>query len=260
MPDSISQLFTKDIYLNRSKLSLFNKEIIEYDMSDAGYSIIREHSLLPQKTIENLSHKSKRDRTYAIGRIQGKDKEFAQRLHQGFQDARELFFKLNNIQDDDILSVKKDAIFTLRQCDHQQIGNYINFREKHNYSSYVYTGRLEIYYRSTMSDNPIIDIKGIDDDKVELHKDYMMELLSKYFYHVENRTIGDSISFMRRFCDRYKLRDLDVGYYRTFDSNSVFIETESGTSFNSYWENEKDNLDIGYNMMYVILPLMKLLL
>ena len=44
----------RDLYINPNIFYLFNKEIIEYDMKEAGFSLIQEYKLLDEKEIEKL--------------------------------------------------------------------------------------------------------------------------------------------------------------------------------------------------------------
>ena len=149
----------KQVWFNPNIEYIFDTDIIEYDMKDAGFNIIKEYRLLPERTIKDLEMLGKGiDRHIAIGKMQGKDKEFSDRLSQKFAEMRAVFIDSNSLADSDIISVKKDAIFTIKECDVTMFGN-IHFAEKNRYSSYIRfsnIGDIEIYY----SDNGM-DIKGL---------------------------------------------------------------------------------------------------
>lgn len=258
--DTISTLYKKEVYLNKSSFNIFNGEIIEYDMADAGFNLIKEYNLLSDTTIEKLSKQGKRDRTFSIGKIRGKNKEFSKELTQKFQDARKLFFEANELEDQDILSIKKDAIITLRPCTNQKFGTFINFREKNNYTSYIYTGKLEIYYVPKVDGSYVVDVKGINDDIIKYHNDYLLAFIARYFYNVENHDRAEAIKYINRFITDYKFRKLDVGYYRTFDSNSIFMEETTDVIFSDYDNADKSKLDIRYNYFYLLIPMCKLLI
>ena len=105
--------------------------------------------------------------------MQGKDKEFSDRLSQKFAEMRAVFIDSNSLADSDIISVKKDAIFTIKECDVTMFGN-IHFAEKNRYSSYIRfsnIGDIEIYY----SDNGM-DIKGLGESSTNKWNDHIPEI------------------------------------------------------------------------------------
>ena len=60
---------------------------------------------------------------------------------------------------------------------------------------------------------------------------------------------------LRNFIDSYKWKELDIGYYRTFDNKSVFKVIGGDIEFDRY--QNVDELDITYNF-YLILRLLKI--
>ena len=134
----VSELYKRDTYLNKDIPYLFGKNIYEYDIHHAGISITREFSLLPEESIDKIEQKAKNKKEIAtlLGLIQREDKEFKEKLAKGFVKARQLFFESNGIEDNEILSIKKDAIFTLKPCKKVTFG-FIEFNMKHLYSSYL---------------------------------------------------------------------------------------------------------------------------
>ena len=244
-------MYEHDLYINENNPYLFNTDIFEYDMKDAGFSLIKEFNLLDKSTIDKLSKQDKQTRKVNIGKIQRNNKEFVKNLLEAFKEARRLFFEANQLEDNDIISIKKDAIFTSKLCKFQEFGKNINFRPKNSYTSYINLGkRIEFYYNSNQ-----LDIKGLSDENYEKHREYMIKFITHFIKSVES---GDSIStirFIRNFIDDYKWKELDVGYYRTFDNKSVFKVIGEDVEYDRYYE--KDNLDITYNF-YIILKLLKI--
>ena len=53
------ELYECDLYINDNNPYLFNADIFEYDMKDAGFSLIKEFNLLDKSTIEKLSKQDK---------------------------------------------------------------------------------------------------------------------------------------------------------------------------------------------------------
>ena len=142
----MSELYMKDNYLNKNIEILFNKKIVEYDLKSANTSLCREYKLLPEDKIKEIEDKPKSERVKIIGKLMRKDKKFNQGLRDAFIDIRRRFFKENNIQDGDILAIKKDAIFCFDNVEYTNFG-HCTFSEKNTYTSYMYVNRFEFYYK-----------------------------------------------------------------------------------------------------------------
>ena len=249
-----SKIWEKDLYINDNIFYLFNKEIIEYDMREAGFSLIQEYHLLDDKTIEELKKMGKDQRKIKIGKIQIKNDNLKSGLKEAFKNARRRFFEINDLSDDDIISIKKDAIFVTKYCKTTKFGDYIEFRPKHEYSSYIRLNKkVEFYYNPTE-----LSVKGIGNDKVQLHSDYLIKFINLYFKKMETSDNKDVIIFLRHFIDKYKNRELDVGYYRNFNHESNFTVFNDDNIYMEYWDEDKMSLDISYNYFNILLKLIKI--
>lgn len=247
-------LWKNDNFLNRNIMFLFNKEITEYDMKEAGFSLIQEFKLLPESKIAYLKKFGKDERKIKIGDMQRENEQLRNGMKDAFAQARKDFMEFNKLEPNDIITVKKDAIITSKICKHTEIGKYINFRPKHSYTSYIQLGkRLEVYY------SPYdFAVKGIGDDKLVYHEDYMIHFLKLFFKKMESEDRTTVIGFTRRFIDKYKRRELEVGYYRQFDAKSEFHVLGSDDKYMEFWEEDKDELDISYNFLNVLIKLIKI--
>ena len=56
------------------------------------------------------------ERHIAVGNLQREDKEFSNMLLKKFAEIRAVFIAENKLTDDNIISVKKDAIYTIGRC------------------------------------------------------------------------------------------------------------------------------------------------
>lgn len=208
---------SKQMWLNPNIEYLFDNEIIEYDMSDAGFSLIKQYKLLPDLKIQELTKLGKgMERHIAIGKLQGEDKEFSKALSDKFTEIRTIFIASNNLTDNDIISVKKDAIFTIGKCEKTRFGSLI-FKPKNVYSSYVRFPEirdLEIYYGTDQ-----IDIKGMSDEAVNRHRLYMLDFITKVIHmlEVKDRRVK---KYINTFISDYKFHELDDGYYLEFNNIS----------------------------------------
>lgn len=261
----VNDLYRKDTYLNKNTSSLFNKVIIEYDMKSAGLSLCKEYKLLPKETIHDLERMSKKDRNVAIGRIQRKNARFRESLKSSFVDIRRRFFESNDIQMEDVLSIKKDAIFCLKDCNVLDFGHCV-FVEKNRYTSYIYLNRLELYFSNggMIPENDKLDIKGLNDDTLKLHENYMIQFLKTFFRKMESSGHIASSQYLTRFITKYKLGELDIGYYREFNGESLFVSENSSEMYSDSTfipsENPQDFVSKSYNFYCVLLPLLEKLI
>jgi hypothetical protein len=249
-----SNLWKKDNFINENIIYLFNKDIVEYDMKSAGLSLIQEFKLLPDSDIQKLKEVGKHQREIKIGKMQIKNEKLKNGLKDAFQAARQMFFELNKLENSDIISIKKDAIFTTKYCEYTKIGKYIDFRPKHNYSSYIRLDkRLEFYYSPSE-----LSVKGIDDELLKYHQDYLLKFINLYFKKMETSDSPAVIEFTRNFIDKYKARELSLGYYRNFNIKSDFVIYNDDNRYMNYWEEDKDQVDISYNYFNILLKLIKI--
>lgn len=250
-----STLWERDSFINENIPFLFNKEIIEYDMKDAGFSLSREFKLLDPEILTKLGKLKKDRRKIEMGIIERDNKSYRDAKKEAFKYARQMFFEANDLEVQDIISIKKDAIITTKKCTHQEFGKYILFRPKNYYTSYIQLGkRLEFYYNPKQ-----LDVKGISDDILKLHKDYILKFIKLYFHKMETENDETVIEFMNRFITRYKRKELEIGYYREFNHKSNFVlENNNTDTFMDYWEDSKDDIDISYNFHEILLKLIQI--
>lgn len=209
----------KSVWLNPDIEYIFGDEIIEYDIRDAGFNLIRQYKLLPEEKIKELLYMEKMERHITIGKIQGADKDFSDVLMNKFAEIRSIFINTNKIRDNDIISVKKDALFIIGEQQRTKFG-MVEFRDKNRYSSYIRFPNirdLEIYYGE---DN--FDIKGMGDSAISRHRLYMIEFLRNIISMLENNDIRIK-RYLKKFIDNYKFHNLDEEYYLEFNSKSTDI-------------------------------------
>lgn len=252
----MTSLYTKHNYLNKDTHYIISNEIIEYDLQSAGFNLIKKFKLLDDQKIQYLETMGKKQRQIQIGLYQRKDKDFIKRLNDKFVEARKWFFEQNEIKEQDVLAIKKDAIVTTKRCLNTQWDN-LEFVEKNIYSSYYYINDIEFYFNR---DN--IHVKGIGDDKLVLHDEYMLDFLYQYFLMNEVSKRRRIIEFIKEFSHYYKARQLEVGYYRELNRNSMFKSNEKlfGRDVLIEYLADKDLIDIDYNYIYYVLPLVSMLI
>lgn len=252
----VSNLYEKHNYLNKDIEYLISREIIEYDIKSAGFNLIKHYKLLDDSKISHLESLSKKQRQITIGLYQKNNKKFAEELNSKFVEARKTFFTANDLIDDDVLSIKKDAIITLRRCYNTEFDN-IQFDEKNIYTSYFYMNKFEFYLGDTK-----LDVKGISDDKLLLHQDYMIDFLQKILKMLEVSSTKQTIVNLKEFAYYYKNKLLHHGYYRELNRDSLY---RLNNHFNSEYIGTEDftsieDIDISYNYMKYVVPLINILI
>ena len=249
-------LYEKHNYLNKNIEYIISNEIIEYDMKSAGFNIVKKFKLLDDAKIHHLEGLTKDKRQITLGLYQRSNREFAEQLNSKFVEMRKLFFEANDINDDDVISIKKDAIITTKRC-YDTIFDNVEFAEKHIYSSYYYISKFELYVGPTS-----IDLKGISDDKLVYHKDYMLDFLFRFLKLVEVGSRKQIITNLIQFANFYKSRELDIGYYRELNADSLFRlnKTFIGDLVGFQDVSSVDNIDISFNYMKFIVPLIRILI
>lgn len=253
-----SEIYKRHFYLNKDILQKINEEIIEYDMKSAGLSIVKSQKLLDERTIQLLESLPKKERNIKLGNIQKNNKGLVNALNDGYSDYRRLFIEANNIKDEDIISIKKDAIFTSKRCSYLEFDSII-FSDKNRYTSYYYfpgSTPIELYYNKNK-----LDVKGINNDRMQMHKEYMGTFLSRYAYMNEMSIKTNLIKYIKEFSYLYKTRQLSKGYYREFNVNSRFrlYEQISGKDVTVDYIDDIsiDDVNIIYNYFTFLVPIIE---
>ena len=264
---SCESLYRRDTYLNKNNELILNQPIIEYDLKSANTSLCRFYNLLSEKKIKEIENLPKHDRVVVIGKLQRNDREFKEKFNNAFKEMRRMFFEENQLDEEDILSVKKDAIFTFKRCKHTQFGDSCKFVKKNKYTSFIYLNRMiELYFnRGGICDNkPRVDVKGISDISLAKHEDYLLDFFAKLFTYLEDGDEKLLFKFISHFVSQYKHLQLPVGYYREFNNLSVIRVKDLDATFNDErflpFADPQNHLDIDYNFANVIIPLINLIL
>lgn len=251
----VSSLYEKHNYLNKNISYIINQEIIEYDIQSAGFNLIKYFKLVTNDKIQYLESLPRQHRQIQIGLYQKEDRTLIRRLNDAFKAARKLFFEANHIEDDDVISIKKDAIIMGRRCNKEKFDN-ISFREKNEYSSYYYLNKYEFYFNAYG-----VDVKGINDKLLLLHRDYMLDFLYNFFKMNETSPRKSVIRMIKDFSFYYKEQKLPIDYYRQLDSNSLFMLKQKyrnemvGVKF----IDDITKIETGYNYMQYVVPLISIL-
>lgn len=208
--------FTKDINY------LINTTISEYDISKANINILYKEGVLNDYDYNRLLKADRNDRQKEIGIMILKNSNIYNIINNGIKEMRIAFMNANDLTDDNILSVKNDALFVIGTLPSITKFDNIEFKLKNVYSSFYKANNLELYYYlDKHTDKDLLDIKGISDNNIKKHDKYFLNFLKSLFYTIEV-DINDAVTMLRSFYDMYMSFRLDINYYRSFDAISMF--------------------------------------
>ena len=227
---------------------LVGRNIREYDISKGNINILLYFNIINQETYNFLYNLPKMERQVRVGIMQ-KDPKIASVISNGFKEMRTLFCIQNNITENEILAIKKDALYIIDKVPQYTKFKNIEFLCKNLYTSFYYIGGLELYYNSKYE---ILDVKGISDNILRYHDNYMKDFLMYMFSLIEKRDYVSAISDLNNFRNDYLNLKLPPGYYREFDNRSLYCTKYKYDGLNSYipgiaYDHQLKDLDISFN-------------
>jgi hypothetical protein len=161
------------------------------------------------------------------------------------------FIESNNILDNEIVRIAKDAIYVNRSVDvsYTSFDGNIIFRPKMEASSMINLNGVLVFSWYDSHGNINIEVKGLGKNS-EYHQNGMLVLIANTMYMVDRTGIVDAIRYIQETYKLYISRQLPIDYYRTFDSISEFRVKNSNLSISNI-SNLSPDIDIGYNL-YII--------
>lgn len=254
---NVSRLWEKTYWTSPINF-LSNIYIREYDISKANINILLNIGAIDQTMYNFLYNLEKQAREVYAGMMMKdrKEEKLPQAILKGIREARQLFFEANDIHDEEVISIKNDAIYLVGKIPSVTSFGNITFNNKHWYTSYYRLERrfnIEFYYRLDIPRQiELLDIKGINKEVLSLHEPYMIDFLKTLFYTVEVEGVEVAISLLQNFAYNYLNRELPIGYYRRLSSLSGYETNMTNTLGARYIisgidESYLSNIEIGYN-------------
>lgn len=246
------KLAEKTNYLNKNIDYLKNIKVTEFDIHAAGFSVIKFLKLLPAEEIERLTRLPKFEKNVAIGLRIRDNPSIGIKIEETLQKVRKAFVAVNNVDARNILSIKKDAIFVIKENPNiLNIKDFFQFARKNTYTSYARLSNIEFYFSNSQ-----LDIKGLSKDNVAKCS-LVLEEIKKIFSIAEKMSDDVIFQFVQTFSKKYlnrelpieSYRELDSGYFRIMDSKRCNFFEECDESF-------LQDLDITQNYVNYIKPLL----
>jgi len=253
-----SELFKRHQYL--CPLPIVQNKITEYDIRSANTSALRQARKVKPSTLAAIEALPKHDREVAVGNMIRIDKSIQKTISREITHAKMELFRVNGVQDNEILSIKNDAVFIIgRRLRYTKFGE-MEFKAKHTYALYLNIEKTEFYYDQRAHS---VTIKGIDDKVVE-HPDHQEGMIT-FLANVMRLLVFDRRDALRRylieFSNDYKEKKLPVQFYRELNRDNIYrTDMElSGYTFNleQAYDRDKDIINGVYNYKRFVLPLIQ---
>lgn len=248
-------IYKKHLYINPNYDYIKSGIIKEYDIHAAGLNMLIAANLLSDEQVKYYNSLEKKRRNIELGYLQ-KNKIYAKAISENLKKYRKLFFEENEIDENKVISIRRDAIFVVNTRIRKKKFDNVEFVAKNKYSSYYQINKCDFLY-SSREDK--LDIKGIDDDDLINHHDYILKELRQIFKlnEINNRS---ACEYLYKFADKYRKKKLPIEYYRELGSNLYRLKKIQiyGNSIGTEYAN-MDEIDIKWNYLNIIVPLISMI-
>ena len=252
---SLDDTITKQQYLTPSRY--ISGRIVEYDIKSANISVLRNSNIISQKDYDYLASLPKILREREIGIREKNNPELYTQIQKGIKEAKKNLGSFNRIELDQIIRIANDAVYINSEVDlkYTQFGKYIQFKKKSEYNVFCNLLGVIIFCKFLEDGNIHVDVKGIGKN-ASLHENYMIYTIMSTITILERSSVEDAIQYLSSICEQYLHRNLPVGYYREFNSGSLYRSLYNSYGVVPYGfinatEYDKNSIDINYN--YTIL-------
>ena len=216
---------------------LFDKQIVEMDISKANINILMDRKAISYDDYADLLQADRMVRQYTIGCLIRDKPETQEILNQGLMDAREALFNILNLENSNVLHIAKDAVFAVVPLSQNipeeiPITGFIRFTKRSSHTSYLRLNRLVHFYYSYDVINSIDHwkIRGMNQTAQEQHASGFTHMLTDILR--SKQVAGTKAAYDR--CKFYyeqlaSGKPMMVPYARRFDSQSLFdLKIDSG--------------------------------
>lgn len=207
----MSTLWRKHNYTNKKINIIRDIMIREYDMKMAGLNILYTKGYVDDEAFNKLKNmKNKIARDTIIGKWLRNNNEVNKVMMDEFIEIRKQLFELNDLSDDDIISIKKDAVFIVdKNIKHLKISDNYEFRIKNEFTDFMYLSDIEFYYNKYTDK---LDVKGLSKEAKEYQENYYFKLIKDLFKCGKDK---DKIfTLLIEFKYNFQNFKLDKGYYK----------------------------------------------
>jgi hypothetical protein len=247
----MNELYKKSLYT--IKANWLVHEIFEYDISKANISILLQYGYISPTEYNMYAQMSKNQRQIAIGRLQ-KIPKYNKAIADGFEEARKALIDVNSINEEDIVSIKKDAMYVMKRLSVTNFG-HIHFTLRGTYSIFISCMGLELYfYYDEFNDEYDIQVKGINDDLLSLHEEFL-SIICTALRKVQQGDITSALNYINTIRSQYLNRELPIECYREFNRTSLYMIDGCNYGVMNLTEHEKevlkDHILLNWNNLFL---------
>lgn len=229
---------------------IFNQYIREYDITKANINILFAKGVINEELYTKLYNADRMYRQVYIGKMIKSNERIQEVLNEGLIEYKQKFFEANDISDNNIVSIKNDAVFVLNTAPTILNFDNITFVHKNTYTSFMKLGDLEIYYGADIN-HEVIDIKGIKDNDLEMYHMDFLDIVINLFRHIQKNGAEIALRYITSVINSYVNFELPINTYRRFRSSNDYIFNTYVSSYSThYLEDNMENkrsLDVSYN-------------
>lgn len=233
---------------NSSYNIIVNAFIYEYDISKANINALLQRGIIDKALYNNLYSADKPIREKRIGLMIRDNPKIYKEIQAGIMEAKRNLITINDIDIEDIVSIKNDAVFIMNNKPNITKFGLMDFKLKNSYTIFIKINRYEFYYYyNSFNQEEKLDVKGIGDDKLVIHEKYFMDFLLALFNTLQVEGIIEAVNMIQNFSEAYINKKLDINYYRKFNSESNFDLIYDDTLWSSTHISDIELIDIRYN-------------
>ena len=229
---------------------LFNQYIREYDISKANINILFAKGVINYDLYTKLYNSDRMYRQVYIGKMIRNNEEIQEILSNGIIEYKQKFFEANGITDNDIISIKNDAVFILNKVPRILNFDNVTFVHKNTYTSFMRLNELELYYGSDFN-SEVIDIKGIKDDDLEKYHTDFLDIIINFFRYIQKNGPEITLQYITSVINSYVNLELPINIYRRFRSSNDYVLNGHTLSYGLYYLPDniesKSFIDKSYN-------------
>lgn len=245
MDKNLLPLLDQISYLHPSRY--VSGRIVEYDIKSANITMLHKYGKIDDKYFYYLYNLPKRDREIEVGNMIKTDPSIYDIIKNGIREAKIKLFDSNDIHLFDIVRIANDAVYINKSYNLKNIVfDDVEFKIKSISSVMIKLNNLIIFYYND-NNGTNIDIKGMSEQTMLLHYDYLLNDIAQIIFLVEKVSIDEALWYFNALYDNYINLRLPKEYYRCFDSKSLYKHNKANFYLSNI-DNIKD-IDINYNLV-----------